>query len=312
MSGGKSMLAAVTAIMVVPAMVMAMMMAGGNSDDKKSKANAGGVPTSVPEEYRDVVGKAGSICPEITPSIIAAQVQQESNWDPEAGSPAGAAGIAQFMPATWEGAGKDGDGDGRADILNPIDSIYSQGHYMCAMVEGVRALASGADEIARLALAAYNAGLGAVEAYGGVPPYSETTNYVSIIMATAAELASSTSGGGDGGDRGATILATARSKIGLPYVWGAAGPDSYDCSGLVMEAYQSAGIELPHSSGEQCSAGSVVSKNEAAPGDLVCWDGHVALWAGEDKIVEAAQEGTPLRETTIYTMSGGPYFVHID
>ena len=87
--------------------------------------------SGVPAEYESDVIRAGSICQVVTPSIIAAQIDQESNWNPKAGSSAGAQGIAQFMPSTWASAGKDGDGDGKADIWNPHDAIWSQGNYMC-------------------------------------------------------------------------------------------------------------------------------------------------------------------------------------
>ena len=82
--------------------------------------------SGVPAEYESDVIRAGSICQVVTPSIIAAQIDQESNWNPKAGSSAGAQGIAQFMPSTWASAGKDGDGDGKADIWNPHDAIWSQ------------------------------------------------------------------------------------------------------------------------------------------------------------------------------------------
>jgi secreted transglycosylase len=292
------------------------MMMGGDQErnDPAVSASAGSV-TGVPAEYQAAVLRAGSMCPEVPAPIIAAQIEAESAWDPTAASEAGAQGLTQFMPGTWAQYGIDGDGDGVADVWSPQDAIASQGAYMCALVGIVKGyldqgIVSG--DATDLALAAYNAGPGAVLDQGGIPSFEQTQAYVPKIMAMAAVMAQDTVGGGGGGDRGATILATARSKIGLPYVWGAEGPDGYDCSGLVKEAYQSAGIELVHSSGQQCSAGTVVTKENAQPGDLVCWDGHVALWVGGDQIIEAPTEGVPVRETTIYEMAGGPYFVHID
>lgn len=303
-------------------MVLPLMMMGGGDEGSSGSSTAGpsgaagGVPAEVPEEYRAAVAKAGAQCPADVPTaVIAAQLKAESGWDPNVTSSVGAQGIAQFMPDTWAEQGVDGDGDGKADPWDPDDAIASQAHFMCSLADQLRGpLAEGrlSGSLVELALAAYNAGPGAVLDQGGIPSFEQTQAYVPKIMAMAAVMAQDTVGGGGGGDRGATILATARSKIGLPYVWGAEGPDGYDCSGLVKEAYQSAGIELVHSSGQQCSAGTVVTKENAQPGDLVCWDGHVALWVGGDQIIEAPTEGVPVRETTIYEMAGGPYFVHID
>lgn len=312
MSRGKHVIG--VCIIVVPVMVMSLMMAGGGAADKGAGDTAG-VPDSVPAQYKEAVSRAGSLCPEISPAIIAAQVQKESSWDPLATSPVGAQGIAQFMPATWQSAGRDGDGDGKAEVWNPKDAIFSQGHFMCSMVEEVRGFANGTDELVRFALAAYNAGPAAVQEARGVPPFPETQKYVQSITSMASQMATASGSGGDaggGGDRGSRIVATARSKIGLPYVWGAEGPDSYDCSGLVLEAYKSVGVTLVHSSAVQCASGTRVSQDQAQPGDLVCWSGHVAIYAGGGSIVEAATFGIPVRETQVYDMPGGPYYVRID
>ena len=86
-------------------------------------------------------------------SVVAAQLKAESNWDPKAGSSAGAQGIAQFMPDTWAQYGDGGD------VTDPEDAIPAYGRYMAALKEEVEPLADGdADELVRLTLAAYNAG----------------------------------------------------------------------------------------------------------------------------------------------------------
>lgn len=306
------------ALLVVPALTMSMMFAsgGGGKDGGDEKKADGPVPIAVPREYEQDVVRAGKICPEISGSVIAVQIGKESSWQPQAKSKAGALGLAQFMPDTWKTVGKDGDGDGSADVMNPHDAIYSQGHFMCSLAEQMKKLIAAGKvkgEVVNLALAAYNAGPGAVEEYGGIPPFTETQNYVQQITQRVAQAKAGGGGGSGDGSRASKILAMARSKIGKPYVWGAASDDvGYDCSGLVQVAYAAAGIELAHSSATQCTAGSRVSQDQAQPGDLVCWSGHVAIYAGNNTIVEAATEGIPVRENTVYQMAGGPYYVHIN
>lgn len=306
------------ALLVVPALTMSMMLAsgGGGKDGGDEKKADGPVPIAVPREYEQDVVRAGKICPEISGAVIAVQIGKESSWQPQAKSKAGALGLAQFMPDTWTTVGKDGDGDGKADVMNPHDAIYSQGHFMCSLAAQMKKLIAAGKvkgEVVNLALAAYNAGPGAVEEYGGIPPFTETQNYVQQITQRVAQAKAGGGGGSGDGSRASKILAMARSKIGKPYVWGAASDDvGYDCSGLVQVAYAAAGIELAHSSATQCTAGSRVSQDQAQPGDLVCWSGHVAIYAGNNTIVEAATEGIPVRETTVYQMAGGPYYVHIN
>ena len=306
------------ALLVVPALTMSMMFAsgGGGKDGGDEKKADGPVPIAVPREYEQDVVRAGKICPEISGAVIAVQIGKESSWQPQAKSKAGALGLAQFMPDTWKTVGKDGDGDGKADVMNPHDAIYSQGHFMCSLAEQMKKLIAAGKvkgEVVNLALAAYNAGPGAVEEYGGIPPFTETQNYVKQITQRVDQAKAGGGGGSGDGSRASKILAMARSKIGKPYVWGAASDDvGYDCSGLVQVAYAAAGIELAHSSATQCTAGSRVSQDQAQPGDLVCWSGHVAIYAGNNTIVEAATEGIPVRENTVYQMAGGPYYVHIN
>ena len=108
----------------------------------------------------------------LDPALLAGLVKQESGFDPNAGSPAGARGLTQLMPGTAAGLGV-------TNVLDPAQSLDGGAKYLRQQLD-----AFGGD-VAR-ALAAYNAGPGAVQRYGGVPPYAETQNYVRAVQANAA------------------------------------------------------------------------------------------------------------------------------
>jgi soluble lytic murein transglycosylase-like protein len=136
-------------------------------------------PPVVPAEYRSLVVAAAKTCPRLDVHVLAAQLEQESHWNPLATSPAGGEGIAQFLPATWATYGVDGNKDGTKDVWNPADAIPSAARLDCALLADTSAISG---DPTRLMLAAYNAGLGAVHRYHGVPPFSETRAYVEQIM----------------------------------------------------------------------------------------------------------------------------------
>ncbi|MGH9121561.1 MAG: C40 family peptidase, partial [Acidimicrobiales bacterium] len=96
-------------------------------------------------------------------------------------------------------------------------------------------------------------------------------------------------GSGAGG-----AVAAAESRIGLPYVWAAAGPEDFDCSGLVMWAYAQVGISLPHYSGDQYADTVHISMANLEPGDLVFPSDpgeHVAMYIGNGEVVQAPYTG---------------------
>jgi len=142
-------------------------------------------PPTVPTQYRAAVVHAAASCPGLTPTLLAAQIQQESGWDSRAASRAGAQGIAQFMPSVWQVYGVDGDGDGVVDVWNPRDAIPSAAHLDCVLLRDV---ASVPGDHLRNMLAAYNAGPQQVRRYGGVPPFPETRAYVSQVLVNAARI----------------------------------------------------------------------------------------------------------------------------
>jgi cell wall-associated NlpC family hydrolase len=100
-----------------------------------------------------------------------------------------------------------------------------------------------------------------------------------------------------GGERAVAVQA-ALSRIGSPYSWGGSGPSAFDCSGLVMWAFQQQGISLPHSSQALASGGQPVSRDQMQPGDLVTFysdASHVGIYIGDGMMVHASTYGTPVR-----------------
>jgi len=130
-------------------------------------AAAGTLPGWVPIALRPVITSSAA-ANGIAPVVLAALLRSESGFDPRAVSPVGAQGIAQFMPATARGIG----------LRDPFDPAQ-------AIPAAARLLGGHVREFGSLppALAAYNAGAGAVRRYGGIPPYRETQAYVARILA---------------------------------------------------------------------------------------------------------------------------------
>jgi hypothetical protein len=127
---------------------------------------ASGLPSFVPSRFRDLIARAASRW-NVSPAVLAAQLLAESNFNPLAVSPAGARGIAQFMPATAAAYGL-------SDPFDPADAIDAQAHLMSDLLRQFGDVA--------LALAAYNAGPAPVSACSCVPPYPETQGYVARIL----------------------------------------------------------------------------------------------------------------------------------
>ncbi|MFE2296365.1 NlpC/P60 family protein [Streptomyces sp. NPDC059452] len=101
------------------------------------------------------------------------------------------------------------------------------------------------------------------------------------------------------------VLAFARAQIGKPYVWGASGPSSYDCSGLTQAAWREAGVTLPRTTWDQVKVGTRVATSDLQPGDLVFFYddiSHVGIYKGDGMMIHAPKPGTNVREESIYSM----------
>ena len=146
--------------------------------DAASAAGAGGAytPTVSGEgagaggEYEALIDQAASRNG-LDPAVLHGLIQQESGFDPNAASSAGASGLTQLMPGTASSMGV-------ANPLNPAESIEGGARYLGQLMTQ---FAGNTED----ALAAYNAGPGAVEQYGGIPPYAETQSYVAKVLGNA-------------------------------------------------------------------------------------------------------------------------------
>jgi cell wall-associated NlpC family hydrolase len=101
--------------------------------------------------------------------------------------------------------------------------------------------------------------------------------------------------------KAASVVAFALAQVGRPYIWGAAGPRAFDCSGLVVAAFSRIGISLPHQSEQLLARGTSVSRANLRPGDVI-WPehGHVMIYIGNGRVVEAADPQQGVRTNTVY------------
>jgi cell wall-associated NlpC family hydrolase len=291
--------------LVVGVYVAAGNMAGGIGGGVVSLAEG-----AVPAAYSSLVQKWGNLCPALNPALLAAQLYQESGFNPNAVSPAKAQGIAQFIPGTWATHGVDGDGDGTRDVWDPDDAIPSAASYDCELAKYVRSVPGNPTYNM---LAAYNAGADAVISHGGVPPYAETRNYVKTITTLEQSFAAPVSRV-DSSKQAAAAISYAQSKLGTPYLWGGNGTADqggrFDCSGLTKAAYASVGITLPRVANDQYNAGPHPKRSELLPGDLVFFSDdltnsrairHVGIYVGGGYMIDAPRSGAVIRFDPIDT-----------
>jgi hypothetical protein len=231
-------------------------------------------------------------------------------------SNAGAEGIAQFLPATFAVYGRP-DASGPLSPFNPGDAIMAMGRYDCAIASAVGAVPGS---LLSNMLAGYNAGVGAVLAYGGVPPFPQTQEYVADIEAMIPEF--ETGALMPSGPFAEVEITAAERYLGTPYVWGGGsinGPTSaggsvagFDCSGLVLYAvYQASGgkITLPHSSEEQATMGTAVPSSQLQPGDVIAIQtdpgnfSHIVIYIGGGMVIQAPQPGQDVDEVPLSDFS---------
>jgi cell wall-associated NlpC family hydrolase len=245
--------------------------------------------------------------------VVAATMIVESKGEPNATSPAGAVGLMQLRPAHWEAyAGVYG-----ADPLDPYTNLRTG----AAILADAYATWGTWD----LAIAAY---VDAVDATGAVSSRVDDdgrtgVQYVDAVRGQAANLGFIVPGTTLPGTQGAEhALRIAMTTIGTPYVWGGESYEEggFDCSGLVLWAYNQIGAALPRTAAEQFDATTRIDPRSVKPGDLIFFvntygvgtdEGarivtteqrvvtHVGIYAGNGLMLHAPQEGDYIRLTTL-------------
>jgi cell wall-associated NlpC family hydrolase len=194
------------------------------------------------------------------------------------------------------GVATDGDGNGVASVYDPADAIAGAAKYLLA--HGVLDNAQGAifayNHLESYVLTVLHFAKGYARGGFTVSPItldSAPSCLANVTTQTPNAVVS-------------TVIAFAEQQLGKPYLWGGTGPDAFDCSGLVMEAYRAAGIDIPRTSQQQWIWGPRVSQSQVEPGDLAFFagsdgtqtaPGHVGLVIGGGKMIEAYATGFPIR-----------------
>jgi len=287
--------------------------------DQPAPSKAAG--TSIPADYLQLYQKAGHSFG-VPWTILAGIGEVESNHGrstlPGVHSGANAFGAAGPMQIgiggaagnTWGGApvhpagqqaggvATDGNSDGVASVYQSADAIDGAAKYL--LEHGVLTNPSGA-------IFAYNhltSYVQAVLGWAGVYAGGGFTVTAATSPGPQASCQPGTTSIAAPNQSVATAIAYARQQIGKPYLWGATGPDAFDCSGLMMMAYRAAGIDIPRTSELQWLWGPKVPPGHEEPGDLVFFagsdgttasPGHVGLVIGHDLMIEAYATGFPIR-----------------
>ena len=157
-------------------------------------------------------------------------------------------------------------------------------------------------------IAAIQGQLAALAPAGATTGATAFATQLASAAATSAGGTAATGATGAGSGSSATgdaVVASARKYLGVPYVWGGTDPQKgLDCSGLVQRAYADLGIDLPRVSRDQAKVGTAVpSLDQARPGDLLAFGSpvhHIAIYAGDGKMIEAPRPGLDVRVTDVY------------
>ena len=237
----------------------------------------------IPPQYLMWYMDAAQTCPGLPWSVLAGIGEVETDHGRSdlpgvhsGANSAGAEGPMQFEPATFSQYATGPDQP--LSPYDPADAIYSAAAMLCA--QGARGGTPAGIEQA-------------------VYAYNHAQWYVTEVMTWAAKYAAQ-GGGQPASTVAAEAITFAKQQIGKPYQWGAAGPDSYDCSGLVYAAYAAAGVHIARTTYQWQQDGPAVPLSQIQPGDLLFSagsdgtpsnPGHVVMYLGGGQVIQAPQIG---------------------
>ena len=290
-------LVALAALVVLLPVVVFAAVVGAIATPAPAPAALPGVPPEALAAYE----QATTLCSGLSWTVLAGIGEVESDHGRadlpgvKAGAnTAGAEGPMQFLPRTFaEYAVPRGDGSAPSPY-DLGDAAAAAARLLCA---------DGAADPARLPAAVF--------------AYNHSAAYVTGVLAWAGRYQAAADNEATGpGPRlvaapaeGMVAAEWALTQVGKPYVWGATGPDAYDCSGLVLRAWEAAGVALPRVAADQFGAGEHLSLAEAEIGDLLFFApdpsdpatiDHVGIYLGGGRMVEAPHPGAEVRVVDVY------------
>lgn len=279
---------ALLALLLLPLLVLlaALSAVAGDARSGTVEPASAAALAEIPPEQLAVMQQVGRQTG-IPWQVFAGIARVESGFGRNmATSSAGAIGYGQFLPATWASYGNGGNPYDFHDVIPAMGRLL---------------LANGAPANLRGAIYAYN----------------HSWDYADTVLSYAAGYATASSTGGSAHPTGdavaplgtqARALAAARSRLGSPYVWGAAGPTAFDCSGLVQWAFRQAGVAAPRTAQQQFDWARPIGVADLQPGDLLFYQGtypspdritHVSIDAGDGTMLLATHEGDFVKQVSI-------------
>jgi cell wall-associated NlpC family hydrolase len=249
------------------------------------------------DEMLDRVGTLGTIADHNNEVLAAAQAATEQA---DAAEAAAEKATADAQTLVDQVAAQQADLNTQiADYKAAYDRLSAEEKARAEAEAAAAARAAAADAAARASQAASRAERAQSSSAGSSSAGSSSSS--SAAAAPAAPAAAAPAAGG----AAATAVRTALAQQGKPYVWAAAGPSSFDCSGLVQYAYAAAGISLPHSSSAQARMGTAVTRAQLQPGDLIAFYSpvsHIGIYIGNGQMVHAPTSGDVVKVASIDVM----------